>query len=301
MITLNIDRALVTVESWSDIESRPGFVRNLDPSQHTLRSIIGRYEIKDEIHCGLSNCHQPHARGYIVLTKSGSETNIGKDCGKKYFGVEFETLSRKYDRDMRERENRDALVSFSFQLDDIEATVKELRESSADWVYKKSRALKTSNDGCPDEIVNRIKAMIRAQDNLLTRPREATEEEVDAIEVRENRQIKKPHYIDEPIGQIAGLVALYPENDLKQLLVLDLEANFKKFREEDVDTMNYDELLHWRKWAYEVEGKIEKAREIIAHGQSLLDEQNLNQFLKVLKGKEDTALLRGYLRGLNRP
>ena len=65
--------------------------------------------------------------------------------------------------------------------------------------------------------------------------------------------------------------------------------------------MNYEELLDWRKWTYEVEGKIEKAGEIVAQGQSLLDAQNLNQFMNVLEKKNDIALFRSYLKELVRP
>lgn len=78
MITLNTDKGLIRIEAWEDVESRPGFVKNLDPTKHELASIIGRYILKEPIRCGLSNCHTPHAKGYIVTTKEGHETNIGK-------------------------------------------------------------------------------------------------------------------------------------------------------------------------------------------------------------------------------
>lgn len=139
MITLNSEQGLISVENWEDIESRPGFITNLNPSDHQLESIIGRYLFKEKIRCGLSNCHTPHAKGYIVTTKDGQSTNIGKDCGKKYFGVDFEYLSKKFDRDITEKENRNYLFSFSFQIEEVERTISDLRkkERGADWVYKK--------------------------------------------------------------------------------------------------------------------------------------------------------------------
>ena len=57
---------------------------DLDPSQHKLKQILGHYIEKEWKPCGLSNCHQLHGKGYYVVTESGLETNIGKDCGKKY-------------------------------------------------------------------------------------------------------------------------------------------------------------------------------------------------------------------------
>jgi hypothetical protein len=40
---------------------------------------------------------------YVVATTHGIETNIGKDRGKTYFGVNFETMSKQFDRDIREK------------------------------------------------------------------------------------------------------------------------------------------------------------------------------------------------------
>ncbi len=115
MITLNSDRGLVQIDSWTDIETRPGFVKDLDPTAHKLKSIIGRYVFSDRIRCGLSNCHTPHAKGYIVVTEDGHETNIGKDCGKTYFGVDFEILSGQFERDLAASQNREAPREFCLQ------------------------------------------------------------------------------------------------------------------------------------------------------------------------------------------
>lgn len=59
MITLNHDKGLVRVESWDDIESRPGFTKEIDPKAIKLHAIIGSYVFADYVPCGLSTCHQP--------------------------------------------------------------------------------------------------------------------------------------------------------------------------------------------------------------------------------------------------
>jgi hypothetical protein len=66
MITLNTDRGLVKVESWKEVMEIDGFTTSLNPKTHNLKAIIGRYIFSEEINCGLSNCNQPHQRGYIV-------------------------------------------------------------------------------------------------------------------------------------------------------------------------------------------------------------------------------------------
>lgn len=163
MITLNSEQGLITVQSWDDIVSLPGFVLDINPSEHQLEAIIGRYAFLDKIKCGLSNCHTPHGRGYLVITKAGLKTNIGKDCGKTYFGVDFETLSKKFDRDMTAAENRSHLCSFGFQVDELEAKIDGMRRrpKGADWVHRRAQPLLRAGQGCPAMVVRLIEGMIR--------------------------------------------------------------------------------------------------------------------------------------------
>ena len=301
MITLNTDKGLVKIESWEDIESRPGFVKNLDPAQHKLASIIGRYIFKEKIRCGLSNCHTPHAKGYIVATTEGLETNIGKDCGTREFSVDFETLSKKFERDITQKEYRDTLWSFSYQLEELEKRSTELRRANngADWIYDNTRPLINRNSGCPDEVVRMITSMIKTRSNVIFTEREATSNEIDNLEAIENRTLRRPHYIEVPIAQLVGVEALYPENNIRDILVKDLETNIRHLKEKDIDSLTYGELKHWVKWVGSVEITLDKAVNIVAMGCKLLDRANLSPFLKILGRKEDERLFRKYLRGLS--
>ncbi|MDD5383392.1 MAG: hypothetical protein PHG89_00755 [Gallionella sp.] len=301
MITLNSDQGLISVENWEDIELRPGFVTNLNPSDHLLDSIIGRYLFKKMIRCGLSNCHTLHAKGYIVTTKEGLSTNIGTVCGKKYFGVDFETLSKRFERDITEKENRNRLFSFSFQIEDIEQTISDLRqkEHGANWVNKKTRQLISANKDCPEVIVRRISAMLKTGTNILSIQREATQEEIETLETMQGRKIQRPYVIEEPIADIASIQALYPENDLKKLLVLDLEEPLKVFKGKDIDLLNFDELRHWAKWVNSVESTLEKAVTAVMLGNALLSRKNLEPFSKILTTRDDIAIFRSYLKELH--
>lgn len=301
MITLNTEKGLVNVEDWDEIRSRPGFSINLNPGQHMLESIIGRYIFKDKIRCGLSNCHTPHAKGYIVVTKDGQETNIGKDCGKTYFGVDFETLSRKLDRDITEKENRDKLWSFSFQLEELKKSISQLRESErgADWVHRNTRPLISLNKGCPDEIVRRISSMIKMRQGILSIQREANTQEIDNLEAIQGRKLQRPYYLDEPIAEIAGVEALYPENNLRDLLILELEENLKSFEEKDIDALNFEALSYWVKWIGSIEKTMEKANHVVCRGRVLLEPNNLHPFYKVLTASQDISMFRTYLKGLS--
>ena len=300
MITLNTDAGLVKIEKWEDIEALPNFQSNLNPLDHKLESIIGRYIFKEKIKCGLSNCHAPHNKGYIVKTKEGSKTNIGKDCGKTYFGVDFETLSNKYDRDTTEAENRDKLWNFRFKIEDIQEQIAHLRlsDKGAKWVYDKTRSLLNIGAECPDEVVRRIQSLTKSRTNGLFKPREATDSEIETLEISQNRKITKPHFIDEKIADLVGLEALYPENDLKNLLTLDLEHNINTLNAADIDLLTFEELKYWSKWIGTIDSTIERINYSMEAGKKLLTKSNLETLTNVITKSNDKSTFRTYLKSL---
>jgi len=100
MITISTEKGLFRVQQWDDVCTRPGFTPDLDPVAFPLRAIIGRYVFGEQVRCGLKHFHTMHNHGYIVVAENGKETNIGKDCGKRYFSVDFEQTKRWFERDL---------------------------------------------------------------------------------------------------------------------------------------------------------------------------------------------------------
>lgn len=300
MITINTEKQLVRVDDWASIIERAGFTDNLDPKQHELKAIIGRYAFKDKLRCGLAGCHTPHNRGYIVVTQSGLETNIGKDCGKKQFGVDFNDMSRQFERDVTEKENREALWSFHFRLDEVLQRIDSVRggDRGADWVYKRSRPLLELNKGCPGEIVRRVIEMVKTGASIVTISREATKDEVNAEEARLGRGLPRPHYVDEPVGQITDLQVLYRENDLREILVLDLEEKCKELANLDIDAMTYQQLSDWVKWVGTVEEKLQRAQDVVTSGRRLLSVENLSCLSHLVSSGEDVRMFGDYLTTL---
>lgn len=299
MITLSSERGLIRVESWSEIEGRPGFKKDLNPTEHKLDSIIGRYVFAETIKCGLSNCHKPHAKGYIVVTKDGHETNIGKDCGKTYFGVDFETLTKRFDRDITQAENRERLWNFTFKIEELELRISNLRKEAkgADWVHRNIRPLVTPNTGCPETVVRQLARMVKNRSSVLSIQREATQSEIEDQEAIENRSIQRPYYVDQPIASINGIEAIYPENDLRALLALHVELKLKEFQGVQIDALTYGELRNWVKWVDSVDPTLEQVVASIEWGRKLLNSENLSPLLKITRGTEAT-LFRSYIDGL---
>lgn len=301
MITLNSERGLVDIASWEDVLQLPGFRKDVDPSEHQLDAIIGRYMFRDKVNCGLSSCHQPHGRGYIVTTKAGITTNIGKDCGRKHFGVDFETTSRKFDRDITEKQNRDRLNSFVFSIEEIESRVKDLRSQSkgADWVYKHTRPLVNATKGCPEEVVRRLRAMVKTGGNSLSNEREASDSETEQEIARTGRTIKRPHVVTEHVADIAGVQALYPDNDIRALLIDDLATNLGKLSDTNVDALTYNELRNWMKWLDTVENTLERAEAAVGFGRQLLTLINLEPFYTVLTKRDEKDMFKKFLNTLS--
>ncbi len=293
MITINTNKGLAKIEGWDDVISRPGFTDNLDPAKHELASIVGRYVFGDMIRCGLSNCHTPHARGYIVATKDGRETNIGKDCGKNYFGVDFELQAKQFDRDITEQENRELLWNFSFQLEELSAKIAEIRsgETGADWVNKHCQALLGATVRVPKAISRKMAEMVKTKSSILYSQRMATKIQIEELEAIQGRHLPRPHYIDEPVAEIVGIEALYPENNLRELLVIQLEENIKIFSARDIDQMTYDELARWKKWAVSVDLTLERACASVVSGRVLLASENLIPLLKLSGLENDDEML----------
>lgn len=299
MIVLNTTKELIKVEDWETILSRPAFTDHLNPADHKLTSIIGSYNFKDKIRCGLSNCHTPHNKGYIAVTTDGRETNMGTVCGKTHFGVEFETFSRQFDEDIQEKRDRDYLWDFHFKLDNLKSSIDQLRSQhhGGDWAYKKLRAFL---DGSREfsEVSKKVGQLIRAGSSELMTTREATEEEVRSIELGAGKSISRPHYIDQKVATLAGIAALYKENDLRDLLIIDLSEGVKAFEAFDIDVMTRAELRKFAKWAGTVESTFERSVQALEIAKQFLTDQNLKPLLTVLSDDAKPAFTR-YLAGLN--
>jgi len=289
MITLNGERGFEKVESWDEILSLPGFTEKIDPKLHELKEIIGRYIFKDYISCGLSGCRQPHGKGYLVTTKTGEVTNIGNGCGKTHFGVEFKQLSNRFDRAITEHNNREAIASFLFQIETNLERVGDIRsqDTGADWDYKLSQCLVQKGRGCPESIVSELGKMIRSRNGTIMKYRLASEEEVNDLEVIKGEKIERPHYVEENEGMLRGIESLFPENDLRKLLVLDIESHIKQLIEFDIDNFQYKDLQFWAKWCGSFEEKLERSEQILSQGRKLLRKDNLLQLVKLLDSPID--------------
>lgn len=153
--------------------------------------------------------------------------------------MDFATLSRKCDQDILDKENRERLWSFSVRLDEVKQHVKRLREEDrgADWVFKTCRCLMEHGRGVPGPVVQRISQMVKTRTTMLTTTREASDEEAERMEAERGRKLQRPVYVEAPLGIVEGMEALYEENNLRNLLVLDVAERLRQFEDVQIDAL----------------------------------------------------------------
>ena len=117
-------------------------------------------------------------------------------------------------------------------------------------------------------------------------------------EARTGRAIKPPLILTEKIADIAGLQALDEANDLRKILILDLEEGIKAFEPLNIDTLTSKDLAKWSKWAGTVEQSVEAARQSMEAGFILLTKANLEPFMQIVEKEEEQRSFLKYLNSL---
>ena len=300
MITLNTDRGLVRIESFGDISELPGYVIDVDPKTTKLETIIGNYTESDFVRCGLSSCHTKHGKGYVVTTSDGRTTNIGKDCGKTHFGVDFESMQKRFDRDLQNAERRENLKAFQSQIPAYRERVADLRgqDGGADWIFRSIQELTTPGKSVPDSIVEVVRKVRQTREPTLTKPRFASKEEIEAIEVAEKRKIEGPFYVDDPVGRLEGIAVLFPENDLRELLVIGLQELFDMVGDLDVDSLASPQLRAYVTQATGADAQLSRSESVIAAGRLFLNSKNLSLLAEFAEDVEEQRQFRGFLKSL---
>ena len=305
MITLNTEKGLVRIESWEDIESRPGFTPMADPKTIKLKDILGRYIFPYEIPCGLTNCRTPHKHGFLVVAIDGRETNIGRDCGKREFGADFKSLSRTFVAAERAQRNREFLLEVKDRLPTITAELSAIRnhQYGAGWINARINQLTGKSTALPTPIVNAVRQAIRRGDGTLVIERAATREEREdrsaAVDVKGLEHLRRnvAYVIEERTGQLDGFAALAPGNGLRDILVV-IEPFLSTLADADIDSLPDKQLRELSKVGAELEPNLERLRTLVAAGRRLLVRQNVQQLAQFTTSRAETQLFNLFLREL---
>lgn len=88
----------IQFQSADEFRTRAAYVPELRCEKNDLAGIVGKYEFTEQqaLRCGLNGCNTPHWHGWVVRTKSGSETHCGRNCGEREFGVSWTAFEAEY-------------------------------------------------------------------------------------------------------------------------------------------------------------------------------------------------------------
>lgn len=311
MITLNTEKGVVRIDSWTDITERVDYRDKIDPCHSALKEIIGAYEFADKVHCGLP-CNQPHNRGYLVSTKDGLVTNIGSDCGKKAFGISWDHAKRSYEKLDRRFRLAETVRSIKARLPAIRERVDAIKREGGTWVYERITDLRQPNRGVPSAIVNTINRMVRAGSPNVVITRELTDAERDLIDAASNRgsddeqdddtekpkRPKRPRLTDETIGTLQGFAALRQDRDLRRLLVEDVEEMWRIAEQIDDQTASDVQLGRVARWGGKIDASLDLAQETTLLGKTLLTGNNLRVLLRTVRLSDDSKMFRIFLSKL---
>jgi len=264
--------AQVAPTSIECLKLRPNFQSPLDPKQHKLAEVLTDYSFERQAPCGLSTCQQGHFRGFLVRTESGVETNIGHVCGKKHFGVDFDTASAKYRREEERRVTVGRLRGLQGESPRVLHQIRELmmRRFGVRWMFSVRDAVRAQVGGPGFE---HLKARSFKRDYTVIRVKERTESEIQAEIKRSGGKRDELRYMNERLGEIAPLE--WTSWDLKAELLVPLRDEFQALSELDPSQMETKDLKRRLKRFDGWELRIPNAESILSQVIRFLDTSNL--------------------------
>lgn len=293
MITLNTAKGLVRISNWQEILDRPDYRPRIAPLSSPLKEVIGGYEFDEEVHCGLP-CNQPHNRGWLVVTTDGLVTNIGKDCGKKHFGLEFEAARVSYERERERFERKEAIRRAKNRLPALREEVAAIKAGGATWVNGELRKLLEPGH-VPQVIRAALAQMVKSGTARVVIDKRVSSETQKSMEDQAGRRLP-PQFEPFPLGVLAGMGALSPDRDLRKLITDGLVTKLDHLNEINEDEASDRDLGVAAKFANGVDQALQDARDAVQMGKQLLTGANLAVLEKLLKDPDDSKAFRTYLR-----
>lgn len=284
MIALTIEKGFREVSTWDEVFEMPGYTNFLNPEKEELKQILGKYEFPTYEKCGLSNCGTPHGKGYIVETVTGKLTNIGSYCGNKHFSVEFENLSRDFDRYYRDYKARERIETFQRTINSKFSEVASIENDfgSIDTAYKIQHFFKGKSKNHPKTIIQKLRKMVKDNDPNIYIDKMLSEEEIDAREASGQKNVSRYERVVK--DSITGLNFLYEYNDLRLLYVIEFKNPLEEIQKLNVDNLLSKDLDFWSKKIGEIDGNIRRIREVMEEGYNFLQ---LGNIIKITSEKSD--------------
>lgn len=278
MTTIVKDRDYLKASSWKEIFEAQAYTNSLDSTKEKLKEIIGKYDFPTMEKCGLANCGTRHNKGYVVRTASGQLTNLGHFCGKKYFGIEFENLSRQFDRVYKDYQARERINDFRIHYAEYLAKSEIIEDTygSIDLAYRMQQFFSKSSKGCHPLILEGLKRMVRNRNPNIYKTESINQAEYDLLE---SSGQKNPSWFKQTaVDSINGLSFIYLENDLR-IYAQEFKTPFNDLLALNLDTLTSKQLDMWSKKIGEFNGVLDRIEEIMSYSQQFCCPSNILKFI----------------------
>jgi hypothetical protein len=277
LIVLNEDgKSFVQISSWEDVATRPGFQTPINKDQIKLKAIIGKYRLEPIHACGISSCRTKHGKGYLVVCENGVETNIGHDCGREIFGVEFTTLENIFNRETNAQRYREVIKEALNKIDTYSNKIINLKESdkSGYWCYQQIHWY--MNSGFENQTLKALKQKAKAKENRIYRLRRLDDRELEIAKEIGNFETHEKIQI----ATISGIAAIKNYKKLKKILDVHLGQELESFKVIEPDQLEFADLKHWHNWINRLEKRIIECNEIIDDCLRFLSQSNITTIRK---------------------
>ncbi|WP_096152162.1 hypothetical protein, partial [Enterobacter hormaechei] len=264
MIFLRTENGSEKVDDWELITSRPNFVAKIAKGDHQFEEIIGYYKFKEEIHCGLTGCNQPHQMGYIVKTSRGIETNIGNKCGKNEFGVEFGENVLSFNKFMEIETNREIISTAKDKCDAWKKNIEALRSVKPTIDYLSFAIEKSKNSNFSGRLgAAEIRLLEKNQSGFVTLSEVETDKKTRTILFAMNKHMRDSGEAtsEYDMGKVSFTHVLLPENNLRNLFV-SISEDIKKIRTIDLSTAPSPEIAETARIAATIEERIKQLKNL---------------------------------------
>ena len=275
------------INTWDDIYKMSGYTDSLDPKKEKLKQVINKYELPNKGKCGLSNCRTPHNIGCIVETESGRLTNLGNDCGKKYFGENFTSLSNKLSKEI---DYSNKIENIKLAKLNIAENYRKLNEIEADWKRIESVYRAIKSEGL-DGLYDKLEQMKHSKSSIIAIQRRATKSEIELEEVRTGKDVQNPFYISDNLGDLKGLNYLTNRTKIKTI-ILNNKIALERLNNFDEDKTTLKELSKMIKENEKLNDSVREAHCIITDGFKLFSADNMRQFTPLISSKRHRKLRR---------
>jgi hypothetical protein len=288
----SLDDVPLKIAEYADMALRERFVDALDPKAHKLASILAEYHLAHDIECALTDCRTPHRHGLLVLTEDDIETNIGCDCGARYFPEQYDALRKSFNVRRARAAHMDVITEYveraSAYSKDIDVIWYE--DCGGEWA---DRCHRQYTSMCPAGVRENISRLARSGSWTISIQLRISEDEKDddvGLGYRRDQE-----YEEKRIGVLRGGPAL-----LKTVasVLRPLRATMAEYEGVDPSTLSAPSRRKWADWSRTIPATLNEARTLVSLSRELYVSANLEQLSAFARGKDERKALKAFIRAV---